>query len=63
MLHIGDTEAMNVTSETTPSPAPNVNQKDQTAGNDARSSNTPIRTSGRMLRNRNDTLKYAKNEP
>ena len=52
LLHIADTEATNMTSESIPAPTPNVvNQLYQTAANDVCSSNTPITTSGRnMLR-------------
>ena len=63
MLRIADTQATNMTSESTPAPTPNANRQAQTAANDVGSSNTPIRTSGRiMLRNRNDTSAYAKGE-
>jgi len=51
LLHMGDAQAMNMTSEsTTPAPTPNVNQQDRTAANDLCSSNTPIRTSGRVVK-------------
>jgi len=35
LLHLADTQAMNMTSVSTPAPTPNVNQQDQTAANDA----------------------------
>ena len=50
LLHIADTRAMDMTSESTPAPTPNANQQDQTAANDVSSSNTPIRTSGRIVK-------------
>jgi len=52
LLHIVNTQAMNMTIESTPAPTPNVNQQDQTAAKDVCSSNTPIRTSGRIVKKR-----------
>ena len=41
---------MNMTSEQTPAPTSNVNQQDQTAANGVCSLNTPIRSSGRIVK-------------
>jgi len=50
LFHIPDTQAMNMTNESTPAPTPNVNQQNQSAANNVCSSNTPIRTSGQIVK-------------
>ena len=50
LLHIADTQVMNMISESATAPTPNVNQQDRTAADDVCSSNTPIITSARIVK-------------